>query len=139
MAYVLQPITLTASATLNNDTHGLTTVRLSAAAGLTVTMPAATGSGDKYCFKVVTSVTSNSYVIAAAGTDILAGVVAIATDVAGVTCPTTATSDKITMNGGTTGGLAGSSVELEDSASGVWIVTGSLISTSTEATPFSAT
>lgn len=139
MAYVLQPITLTASATLNNDTHGLTTVRLSAAAGLTVTMPAATGSGDKYCFKVVTSVTSNSYVIAAAGTDILAGVVAIATDVAGVTCPTTATSDKLTMNGGTTGGLAGSSVELEDSASGVWIVSGSLISTGAEATPFSAT
>jgi hypothetical protein len=139
MAYVLQPITLTASATLNNDTHGLTTVRLSAAAGLTVTMPAATGSGDKYCFKVVTAVTSNSYVIAAAGTDILAGVVSIATDVAGVTCPTTATSDKISMNGGTTGGLAGSSVELEDSASGVWIVSGSLISTGAEATPFSAT
>lgn len=139
MAYVLQPITLTASASVNSDTHALTTVRLSAAAGLTVTMPAATGSGDRYRFAVVTSVTSNTYVIAALGTDILAGVVALATDVAGVTCPTTATSDKITLNGGTTGGLAGSVVELEDTASGVWTVSGTIISTGAEATPFSAT
>lgn len=135
----LKPVTLTASASLKKSVHKGTLTLLSAAAGLTATLPAATGSGDQYHIGVATSVTSNNYVIAALGTDVLAGVVSVATDIAGVTCPTTATSDKMTLNGGTTGGLAGSKVTLTDIASGVWLVEGSLISTGAEATPFSAT
>jgi hypothetical protein len=65
--------------------------------------------------------------------------VAIATDIAGVTCPTTATSDKITMNGSTSGGLAGSFLRLVDAKAGQWMVTGTLVSSGAEATPFSAT
>jgi hypothetical protein len=135
----LTPVTITASTSLKKNVHKGTLTRLSAADGLTATLPAATGSGDVYPIAVATSVTSNGYIIAALGTDILAGVVSVATDVAGVTCPTTATSDKMTLNGGTTGGLAGSKVTLTDIASGVWMVEGSLISTGAEATPFSAT
>lgn len=135
----LTPVTITASTSLKKNVHKGTLTRLSAAAGLTATLPAATGSGDVYPIAVATSVTSNGYIIAALGTDILAGAVVVATDIAGVTCPTTATSDKMTLNGGTTGGLAGSKVTLTDLASGVWLVEGSLISTGAEATPFSAT
>ena len=56
----------------------------------------------------------------------------------GITCPTAADSDTITMSGSTTGGVRGSMVELQDVASGIWMVRGSLVSTGAEATPFSA-
>jgi hypothetical protein len=42
------------------------------------------------------------------------------------------------MSGSTTGGVRGSLVELQDVASGIWMVRGSLVSTGSEATPFSA-
>lgn len=131
---------ITASTTLTDDGHsGYSGINLSAAAGLTITLPAASGSGNVYEFFVATTVTSNAYIIQVANaTDVMAGVVGVATDAAGVNVPTAATSDTITMNGSTTGGLAGSVVRLVDRASGQWGVSGALISTGTEATPFSA-
>jgi hypothetical protein len=139
MVYAMQPVTITASATVNKDTHAFNTTRLSAAAGLTVTLPASVGKGDEYEFFVITNVTSNNYIIAVANTaDIMAGVVSISTDIGGVTCLATATDDTITMNGSTKGGLIGSTVKLKDVSAGVWQVTGALVSSGTEATPFSA-
>lgn len=133
-----EPKTLTASATLTAS-DAETVVNLDAAAGLTVTLPAATGTGRKYTLVVATTVTSNSYIIqVASADDVMAGSLGVTTDAAGVVIPTAATSDTITMNGSTTGGLAGSTVVLIDTASGVWNVGGSLKSTGTEATPFSA-
>lgn len=130
---------LTASATLDPNPHAGRTIVLSAAAGLTVTLPAATGSGAIYEIVVATTVTSNSYIIQVANaTDVMMGAVALATDIAGVTVPTTSTSDTITMNGSTTGGVLGSTVRLIDAASGKWAVSGALVSTGVEATPFSA-
>lgn len=131
--------TLTASATITNDGYaGIVTV-LSAAAGLTVTLPAATGSGATYEFFVATTVTSNDYIIqVASSSDVINGVLGVATDAAGVNIPAAATSDTITMNGSTTGGLAGSRVVIQDVASGQFAVSGALVSTGTEATPFSA-
>lgn len=133
------PVSLTASATLNRNSHLGVPITLDAAAGLTVTLPAATGSGDSYSIIVGTTVTSNSYVIqVASSSDIFAGVVAVSTDAAGVSILTAATSDTLTMNGSTTGGLKGSQVTVTDVASGVWAISGGLISTGAEATPFSA-
>ncbi len=66
------------------------------------------------------------------------GAIGMSTDAAGVTIPTASTSDTITLNGSTTGGVKGSHVELQDVASGVWRVSGFLVSTGAEATPFSA-
>ena len=133
------PISLTASVTLKRNVHKGPKLVLNASGGLTVTLPASTGKGDKYEFVVGTNLTTSNYVIQVAnGSDIIAGAVMVATDIAGVTCPTTATSDTITMNGGTTGGVKGTYVVLEDVAANTWLVTGSLVSTSTEATPFSA-
>lgn len=133
------PISVTASATLNRKTHAGTTTVINAAAGLTLTLPAASGTGDEYTIFVGTTVTSNNAIVQVANsTDIMQGVLSVATDIAGVTCPTTTTSDTITMNGSTTGGIKGSYIVLKDMASGTWEVSGSLVSSGTEATPFSA-
>lgn len=135
----LAPIAVTASTTLSRDVHAGTTVVVNAAAGATITLPASTGKGDEYTVFVGTTITSNSLIIQVANsTDIMQGVLGVATDIAGVTCPTTSTSDTITMNGSTTGGVKGSYVVLQDVASGVWEVSGGLVSTGTETTPFSA-
>lgn len=141
MALSLKPITKTASFTLDRRIHsGGQTVNISAAAGLTVTLPASAGTGDEYEIYVLTTVTSNSYLIKVANaTDILTGGVGVSTDAAGVTILAGTTDDTITMNGSTTGGLIGSSVKLKDVSTGFWRVTGLLVSTGLEATPFSAT
>lgn len=118
--------------------HAGKTVTLNRAAGITVTLPAASGSGNIHRFFVGTTVTSNANIIQVTTTDIIQGVLAVTTDVDGVVFPTAADSDTITMNGSTTGGVIGSHVELEDVASGVWRVSGGLVSTGIEATPFSA-
>ncbi len=133
--------TLTASTTMTADGFaGVSVIPLSAAAGLTITLPASTGSGNVYRFFVATTVTSNAYLIKVANaTDVIQGVLGVATDAAGVNVPTAATTDTISMNGSTTGGLIGSYVTIIDAVSGVFSVSGALISTGTEATPFSAT
>lgn len=131
-------IALTANTTLAADGYAGRPIILDAAAGLTVTLPAATGSGATYEIVVGTTVTSNSYIIKVTTTDVMMGVLGVASDIAGVTCPTTATSDTITMNGTTTGGVLGSRVVVMDVASGKWAVSGALVASGVEATPFSA-
>lgn len=129
---------ITASTTLTDFDAG-TMISLNAAAGLTVTLPAASGSGATYHISVGTTVSSNSYVVqAASSSDVINGTLAVSTDAAGVVIPAAASSDTITMNGSTTGGVVGSYIELTDAKSGQWIVRGGLVSTGTEATPFSA-
>ena len=111
------------------------------AATQTATLPAATGSGNIYRFFVNITKTGNLVikVNGTPGTDIIQGAVGVSTDAGGVTILAGATADTITMNGGTTGGVKGSWVELQDVAAGVWRVGGFLVSTGAEATPFSAT
>lgn len=133
-------IPLTASTTLTADGYAGKIITISAAAGLTLTLPAASGSGATFEVVAVTTVTSNGYLIKVANSsDVMMGAVSVATDIAGVTCPTTSTSDTITMNGSTTGGLLGSRVVLTDVAANKWAVSGELVSSGAEATPFSAT
>ena len=133
------PVAITASTSLTAEDHAGRTVVMNAAAGLTVTLPAATGTGDVYKVFAGTTVTSNDYIVqVASSSDVILGGVSISTDIAGVTMLTAATTDTITMNGSTTGGLLGSWVELTDAASGQWMLSGFLKSTGTEATPFSA-
>jgi hypothetical protein len=141
MPYPIQSLSVTSSTlTLDRDIHANgPLIVLDRAAGVTVTLPASAGTGDMYEIAVGTTVTSNSYIIAVANSsDVMLGAIAIATDIAGVTCPTTSTSDTITMSGSTTGGVLGSYIKLVDIATNKWLVSGSLVSTGAEATPFSA-
>lgn len=133
------PTVLTASKTLTVAEHAGRLLALSAAAGLTVTLPTAAGTGAVFRFMILTTVTSNDYIIqVAVAADTLNGAIIVATDTSGLTVPTAATSDTMTMNGTTTGGVIGGYIEIEDVAVGVWRVSGSLPATGAEATPFSA-
>ena len=135
------PIPLTASQTLTRS-HAGTELVINAAAGLTITLPAATGTGDEYTFIVGTTVTSNSAIIRVANaTDVMTGVAVQAAD-GGSTSnawETATDSDTITLNGSTTGGIRGDKIVLRDYAAGFWQVELTGAATGTESSPFSAT
>ena len=127
--------------TITSADHEGKTVTLNRAAGIAVTLPAATGSGARYRFIVGTTVTSNSTTIKVVGDDTMAGNAILAQDSAdtAVMFEAGATADTITMNGTTTGGLKGAEAELIDIAADTWFVRYTSAATGTEATPFSAT
>lgn len=129
--------------TLTAATHGERIVTLShTGAASTVTLPAATGTGNIYRFIVAAVNTSNHVIKVANATDVMEGIAWMAADGGNTTVgwESGASDDTITLNGTTTGGAAiGDMVELIDYASGKWGVKAFLTGTGTEATPFSAT
>lgn len=135
-----EPQSLTASKTLTrSDAYAMNVIN--AAAGLTLTLPAATGLGDRYMFVVGTTVTSNSVVIQVANADDTMTGLAVSAADGGNTVngwETAGTSDTITLDGSTTGGIKGDRIELVDAADNTWSVLIHSSSTGTEATPFSA-
>jgi hypothetical protein len=141
-----QPTNFTASATLG-AAEANAPITINAAAGLTLILPAATGTGRRYDFFLGTTVTSNSVVIrVASATDWYAGQVFVSSDNAAdaaiafetATGAIGSRSDTMTLNGTTTGGLAGDRVSIVDIGTGQWEVTGWLSGTGTEVSPFSA-
>lgn len=135
----LKPITTTAALTLSRNIHSGAMVVLDSTTGRIITLPASIGKGDVYTVYIKTTVSSGSHVIQVANsTDVMNGALGLTTDIAGSVMPASATSDTITMNGSTTGGVAGSNVTFMDIAAGFWKISGDLVCTGTEATPFSA-
>ena len=141
----IQPKTFNAGSTLTvvPDLHQGATIYLNTAAGSTVTLPAATGSGVEYTFMVSALATSNSHKVQVANaTDTMAGVaIVVDTDTAGTVTAfaTAATSDTITLNRSTTGSVTlGEFVQVKDLAANKWAVYCVLSNTSNGATPFSA-
>ena len=135
------PINVTASRTLTASDTG-TVITVNAAAGLTLTLPAAAGSGRRYEIVIGTTVTSNSVITRVANaSDTMRGVAICAQDAGdtAVAFEAGATADTITMNGTTTGGLLGDRIILIDVAANLWSVSVIMSGTGTEATPFSAT
>ena len=122
--------------------HAGRTVLLAKADGTAVVLPAATGTGNSYRFVCSVSVSGGTTSIKVAdATDVMAGVAIVAND-GGDTASifeTAATTDTITFNGSTTGGIRGATVELQDVTTNLWIVRVVGAATGTEATPFSAT
>lgn len=139
-AYGANSIT-TSTVTVTAAAHAGQKLIFDKADGIVATLPAATGSGNSYEFLVVTSVTSNSYKIQVANsTDVMVGTAVLFQD-AGDTVvgfATASTSDTLTMNGTTQGGLLGARAVVTDAKSGVWHVTYVSDASSTEASPFSA-
>lgn len=130
-----------ATLTVTAAAHAGRTVILDRAAGQAVTLPAATGSGNAYRFFVATTITSNTTTIKVVGDDVMAGVAIVAndTDASASIFETASTSDTITFDGSTTGGIRGATVELQDVAADLWSVRIVGAATGSEATPFSAT
>jgi len=131
-----------AAATLAVTTaaHDSKIVTVNRAAGSTLTLPAATGSGTKLHVIIGTTVTSNGVIIQVTGDDTMTGnaIVCNDTDASVSGFETAADSDTITLNGTTTGGIKGDSVELVDIATDLWWVRVNSSATGSEATPFSA-
>lgn len=135
--YGLTTVT-TATIAVNDDAHLGMPIVLNRAAGCTATLPAATGSGNKYEFIGAVDATGDQ-VIQVTGDDTMAGVAFLGNDSAGASCfYTAATSDTITLDGSTTGGLKGWRVECRDIAADTWAVLVMSEASGTEATPFSA-
>ena len=111
-------------------------------AAVTLTLPAATGTGAVYKFIVSVTNTSNYKIQVADATDTIDGVmIYLDEDGTAVTAfPTVAASDTITLNGGTQGGIIGDYLELIDIATNQYHVRGVMrvAAGANPATPFSA-
>lgn len=118
--------------------HAGRTVLLDLAGAQAVTLPAATGTGNKYRFVVVTTATGD-HTITAAGSDIMIGMCHMANDTdASASLFETQAATVITLNGTTTGGIKGATVELQDVATATWTVSVVTAATGVEASPFDA-
>lgn len=138
-------VTTTATAlslTLTEHAERVVLINTNSTVANTFTLPVATGSGAKMTLVVNTPQTQGTIVVAANGTtDTLTGV-AIIGDTTAETAGafvTSATSDKLTMNATTTGGLGGDTIELLDGKANQWTVRATLTGSGTLATPFAAT
>lgn len=123
-------LTLTAAA------HAGKTIVVDRAAGCTITLPDATGSGNKYEITTVNDQTGDLVIQVPDSSNTMQGVAM--TDMTGVIFATTDTTDTITLNGTTTGGLKGCSVHLQDVKADTWKVFVISEASGTEVTPFSA-
>lgn len=88
----------------------------------TITLPKATGSGNKYSV-LNNAVQTQSLVVAALGADVLSGTAMLLSETTTNTdvFHTSATSDKYTFNITTMGGLRGDLFEAWDIAAGTWL------------------
>jgi hypothetical protein len=138
-----EPVAVTgATLTCSRDVHGGRVIAVNAAAGCAVTLPNATGTGAEYRFFIGTTITSNSTTIKVNNaTDVMSGRAFVISDGAAAVLgyATAASSDTITLNGTTTGGIAGDMIEIIDVSPGIFQVKVLTAATGTEATPFSAT
>lgn len=132
--------------TLTQKDHAGGVVVLARAAGVTVTLPAATGTGDIYRIIIGTTATSNANIIKVANaTDVMNGSLALQqdTDSAGTLKLWAAADSDDTMTfagAATTGGTAGAFIQCIDYKSGFWSCQAwTKSSGGAEATPFSAT
>lgn len=137
----MKPYRIAAALSITEAAHAGRTGYFDIAAGVTVTLPRATGSGARYRFVVKTTVTSVNDVIQVANADdvMQGGIMGHQDGGDSVeSWETASTSDTITLNGSTKGGLRGDVIEIEDVAEALFIVWGQITQTGTQATPFSA-
>ena len=132
-------VACTSSTTLTAEQSGAL-VTLSAAAGLTLTLPAPS-EGMQFTVGVITTRTSNSYkIITDAATTFLVGAV-MAGDATIATSGDVFEADgttivAVTMDGDTKGGFIGTTLRFTCISATKWYVEGLVIGTGTMATPF---
>jgi len=152
-------VEITASTTLNPEAHGgrIISVGGTLASALTLTLPAINVSanpitsgpgqdpntlnneGVVYTVWVPTTIATSSLKIGTNGTDKYVGsVLSIDTDTSGaaVGFVAGASNDFINLNGGTTGGVAGTWIQIVAIAANKYMVTGVVLGTGIVATPF---
>jgi len=133
--------TTATSLTITAALHAGKTVTLSSAVPIAVVLPQATGTGLTYKFQVQVVATGTAHTIAVANaTDVMQGIAyALTTSSDNVIgYHTTATSDTISLNGTTKGGVVGDIIEITDVKTGFFSVKLFTAPTGSYATPFSA-
>lgn len=138
-AYVAAGATLTLTAADSGKS-----INLDTAAGSIVTLPAASGTGNRFRFIVSVLATSNSHIVKVANaSDTMQGIIFSMDDTAAAAVAFAAvagTSDTITLNRTTTGSVTiGEWLEVEDVATNKFQVRGFVTNTGSPATQFSAT
>ena len=136
----------TSTLAVTQATHGGRVVTLNRAAGITATLPAATGTGTIYRFVVGTTFTGSGIIKVANATDYFIGLALLTTDTSdamvgfgAANSGTVATnSDTITMDGTNTGGYAGAMITIQDVGTAIFSVLMVSKASASEATPFSA-
>ena len=135
-----------ATLSLTAALHASNVVTLNRAAGVTVTLPAASGTGNTYIIIIGTTATSNANIVKVANaTDVFDGSLALQqdTDSDGTLKLWMAEVDDDTLTfagAATTGGIVGNKIIAVDYAAGFWSVQAWTISGGgSEVTPFSAT
>ena len=143
------PISITTSTKTLTTEYANRTTLLNRAAGIAVTLPAATGTGDVYRLVVLATFTGAASIAVADSTDYMIGNALLGID-GGTAVPhlyptantgTLATeSDTINLFGtsNSTGGIKGQVITLTDIATDIWSVQIVGDAGGTEATPFSA-
>lgn len=132
------------SLTVTRAAHAGRIVLFDTAAGTTLTLPAATGTGDLYRFYVSVTASGGSHVLKVANaSDTMVGYL-MSTTTTGATTngfseAAGGTDDTITMNGTTSGGIIGSFIEATDIGANTWFVRGWLTASGTMITSLSAT
>lgn len=136
------PVNVTGSTlTLSPTTHAGRLVTLNRAAGIAITPPAATGTGNVYTLYVGTTVTSNTITLdAKAGnaSDVFKGWLQTYKATTFTPYVADSTANLLTMDGSTTGGVAGDYIQIIDAALHVWVIQGFTTQSGSIATPFSA-
>lgn len=130
-----------ATLTVTPAAHAGTIINLNRAAGIAVTLPNATGTGNVYQFFIGATVTSNTTTITRGTTaDVMSGVVLQCKASTALTpIPTAANSNTITLDGSTKGGILGDWIELVDVGTNQWMLFMIISSTGTLASPLSNT
>lgn len=152
-------VSITADTVLNPIDHGgrILSVGGTLAANLTITLPTIVAASDSvssgpgrnynttsnigvlYSIWVPTTIATSSLKIGTDGTDKFIGsLLSVDTDSSGAMVGFTAasTNDFINLNGGTTGGVAGTWIEIRALAALKYAVTGVVLGTGVVATPF---
>jgi hypothetical protein len=157
-------VAISSSATLNPVDHGGRIISVGGALAATTTLtlptinvstnPTTSGPGEdpntlnnegvRYTIWVPTTITTSSLKIATDGTDLFIGTLfGVDTDSSDALVAYNAlaadTFDFINLNGGTTGGVAGTFIEIVAVAANCYMVTGTVNGSGTVATPFSTT
>ena len=130
-------VAITAETTLTYADHVGRIIEINDADGA-VTLPAITSDTIGATYKFFVGTTASDLDIKTDGTDKFSGMLilaAAATSQARGFAPA-ATNDVISMNGTTTGGIAGSTVEVTAIGADEYLVTGTLLGSGTLATPF---
>ena len=138
-----KPVELTAGATLTPDAHANRTIVVNNAAGLAIVLPSATATGNTYRVVIGTALSSGDVTVSAPSGSILKGM-ALVNDIGDSGAGTSdafaagASDEVFTFDQSAGGGKVGDWVEVEDIASGVYLVNAVLTGLPDTATPFSS-